>query len=97
MATKLNHDLAKAVDQQGDVPVQAVHPETGKIFFLISEDRYQQLKPLFEEDPISEEEQRFLLAEGGKRAGWDDPIMDVYDQYDQHRPPKQPWKSIVAM
>lgn len=89
MIAKLNFDLAKAVDQQGDVPVQAVHPETGKVFFLISEDRYRQLRLLLEDGPISKQEQQFLLAEGGKRAGWDAPEMDAYDQYDAKRIPKQ--------
>lgn len=90
MVTKLDHNLAKTIDQQGDAPVRLVHPETGKVFFLISEDRYQRLKPLFEDDPVSEQEQRFQLEQAGQRAGWDAPEMDAYDNYDKQRPSKQP-------
>ena len=85
MAIPFSDDFAKALDQQGDVPLQAVHPVTGKVFFLVSEEQYRRLKPLFEEEPLSAEEQRFQLQEMGKRAGWDEPAMDAYDQYDQHR------------
>jgi hypothetical protein len=86
MAIMLTNDLAKALDHHGDAPLPAVHPSTGKTFFLVSEDRYKRLKPLFEEDPFTTEEQRFQLEQMGKRAAWDDPAMDAYDRYDEHRP-----------
>ncbi|HZZ27502.1 MAG TPA: hypothetical protein VFE46_05790 [Pirellulales bacterium] len=85
MAIPLSDDFAKALDEQGNVPLQAVHPVTGKMFFLVSEDLYRRLKPLFEEEPLSVEEQRFQLQELGRRAGWNDPAMDAYDRYDEHR------------
>ena len=85
MTIKLNDDLAKALDQHGDVPLPAVHPATGKVFFLVSEERYRRLKPMFEEDPLGPEEQRFQLEQMGRRAQWDDPTMDAYDRYDEHR------------
>jgi len=77
--------LAHALDKHGDVPLRTVHPVTGKVFVLVSEDRYEQLKPLFEHDPLSREEQQILLREAGRRAGWDEPAMDAYVDYDQHR------------
>ena len=85
MSPKLSDDLARALDTQGDTPLRAVHPVTGKVFFLISEERYRRFRPLFESDPITLEEQRFNLQEAGRRAGWDEPAMDAYDEYDQHR------------
>jgi hypothetical protein len=85
MTVKLNADLASAIDQHGNVPLQAVHPVTGKVFFLVSEEQYRRLKPLFEEDPLSPQEQQFQLEQLGKRAGWDDPAMDAYGRYDERR------------
>ena len=55
------------------------------MFFLVSEEYYNRLKPLFEDDPSSLEEQRFQLEQMGKRAGWNNPAMDDYDGYDEHR------------
>jgi hypothetical protein len=77
--------LVRALDAQGDVPLPTVHPTTGKIFFLVSADRYERLKPLIEDDPPGHDEQQFMLREAGRRAGWDEPPMDAYDQYDDHR------------
>jgi hypothetical protein len=77
--------LVRALDAQGGDPLRTVHPVTGKVFFLVSEERYERLKPLFEHDPPTREEQQFLLREAGRRAGWDDSSMDVYDHYDEHR------------
>jgi hypothetical protein len=36
---------------------------------------------------VTEEKRRFQLAEFGRRAGWDDPEMDVYDDLDPRRKP----------
>jgi hypothetical protein len=85
MAAKLNEELQREVQQHGDRPVEAVDPSTNKRYVLIARDQYDRLKPLFEEDPLSEQEQRALLRRAGERAGWDDPEMDVYDNYDLHR------------
>ncbi len=39
----------------------------------------------FEEEELTPEEKLFLLAESGRRAGWDAPEMDDYDNYDEKR------------
>lgn len=85
MSPKLTDDLAQALDAQGDTPLRTLHPVTGKAVFLVKEDLYDRLKPLFESDPPSREEQQFVLREVGRRAGWDEPAMDDYDRYDDHR------------
>ena len=81
MTPKLSDDLQKAIDQQGGGPVEVVHPGTHKLYYLIASDQYQRLKPLFEDDPLSHQEQRFQIQQAGKRAGWDAPEMDDYDRY----------------
>ena len=85
MSPILSTDLATAVDAQKDVPLRTLHPVTGKAFFLVSEESYERLRPLFENVPVSLEEQRFQIHEAGRRAGWDDPAMDAYDHYDDHK------------
>jgi hypothetical protein len=34
---------------------------------------------------VTEQERLFHLQQFGKRAGWDDPEMDVYDELDPRR------------
>ena len=86
MITKLSDELVKVLEEGGNAPIKLVHPGTNKGYFLVSEEQYERLKPLFEEDPLTQNEQRFLLEQAGKRADWDDPQMDAYDQYDEYRP-----------
>jgi hypothetical protein len=86
----LNDELVQALDQQGNLPLRAIHPATGRTFFLVAEEHFQRLKPLLGIDPISMDEQRLQLEQMGNRAGWDDPQMDAYDQYDEYRNRAQP-------
>ena len=85
MTAKLTKELQLALEEEGDGPVKVVHPGTNQVYFLIASDQYDRLRPLFEADPMTEQERLFLLQQAGKRAGWDDPEMDVYDNYDEHR------------
>ncbi len=85
MSPKLTSDLARALDAQGDTPLRTVHPVTGKVYILVSEESFARLRPLVEDDPQTPQEQQFHLQEAGRRAGWDDPAMDAYDKYDEQR------------
>ncbi len=86
MPTPLTAEQQQALDAQPEVPLRVVDPRTNRTYVLLPAEDYERIKPLFEEDPITEAEMRFLAAEAGRRAGWDDPEMDVYDDYDAHRP-----------
>ena len=86
MAAKLTDELRRELEKHGDYPVEVIDPATQKVYFLIAREHYERLKPLFEDDPLSEAEQRELLRQAGRRAGWHDPEMDAYDRDDEHRP-----------
>jgi hypothetical protein len=88
MTAKLSDELRRELEQHGDQPIEVVDPATNKVYLLISREKYERLKPLFEDEPLSDLEQRELLRQAGRRAGWDDPEMDAYDHYDEHRSPK---------
>jgi hypothetical protein len=85
MSIPLNADIANALDEHGNTPLATVHPVTGKVFFVVSAEQFERLKPLFDDVPKTLDEQRFELQQMGKLAGWDDPSMDVYDNYDDNR------------
>jgi hypothetical protein len=60
-------------------------PETQQKYVLLRADVYERLKGLVYDDSApSDDEKRLQLAESGKRAGWDDPEMNVYDNYDEN-------------
>ncbi|HEV3344014.1 MAG TPA: hypothetical protein VG125_26810 [Pirellulales bacterium] len=73
------------VRQEKETPVRITDPEETATFVLLSVEVYERFRSLFETDPITDEERRFQLQQFGKRAGWDDPTMDVYDDRDPRR------------
>jgi hypothetical protein len=85
MAATLSDELQQAVERQGGRPVEVIHPGTQKVYMLVPREQFERLRPLLEDDRLSPAEQRRLLTDAGRRAGWDDPAMDAYDRYDQHR------------
>lgn len=54
--------------------------EAGIACVLVRADVFARLKHLvYDDSPLSAAEKTRLLIEAGKRAGWDDPEMDVYN------------------
>lgn len=85
MTAQLSDELRRELERQGDRPIEVVDPATNKVYLLVPREQFERLKPLFEDEPLSALEQRQLLRQAGRRAGWDDPAMDAYDHYDQRR------------
>jgi hypothetical protein len=73
------------VTQGNEVPVRVCGPAQSASFVLVRADVYERFRSLFEEDPVSEQERLFQLQQFGRRAGWDDPEMDLYDDLDPGR------------
>ncbi len=48
---------------------------------------YERLRSVPEAVPLSIEEQKAMIAHIGKRVGWDDPRMDVYNELDPRPKP----------
>jgi hypothetical protein len=46
---------------------------------LVKADVFDRLHLLLQSGPLSKAKQRYLLEQAGRRGGWDDPEMDVYD------------------
>lgn len=65
---------------QGHSPLEITDPSRETTFVPVRADIYERFKSLFEEDPVTERERMFHLQQFGRRAGWDDPEMDVYDE-----------------
>jgi hypothetical protein len=51
---------------------------------LIRADLYDRIKgAIYDDSPLTQEERLALIQQAGQRAGWDDPELDVYEQYRQ--------------
>jgi hypothetical protein len=67
---------------EGAGPALARDPETNETYVLIRAALYERLKALLYDDsefPLNEAYP--LVDEMAAKAGWDDPAMDVYDDF----------------
>ncbi len=85
MTIRLTETQWAGMMQGNDVPLRVTDPADSTTFVLVRTDVYERFKSLFEEDPITAQERLFQLEQFGKRAGWDDPEMDIYNDLDPRR------------
>jgi len=87
MTIQLTHEQWADVQADSELPVRVIDPSQSATFFLVKADVYERFKSLFEDDPVTDQERKFHLEQFGRRALWDDPAMDVYDDLDPRRKP----------
>jgi hypothetical protein len=83
MSIELSTDLRQAVDFEG-TPLKLLDPRTGNVYVLVDEAMFAKLQTLFD-DTLADTYPAQI--ESAMRAGWDDPDMDDYNDYDRHRKP----------
>jgi hypothetical protein len=83
VSLELSNDQRLAVDAEG-TPLKLADPRTGTIYVLVDEAMFAKLHSLFGDDLADTYPAQI---ESAMRAGWDDPIMDEYNDYDRHRQP----------
>jgi hypothetical protein len=83
--------MIELTDQQGQALAAqenptVVDPRTKATYVLVRKEIFDRIKGLLYDDrEWTADEQLRLLAESGKRAGWDEPGMEDYDNYDENR------------
>ena len=79
-------ELRQAVQESENNLVRLIDPETNVEYVVLPAEKFTQIQTvLYDDSPLTEEEQRALLVQFGLRAGWDDPEMDVYNELDPRR------------
>lgn len=82
MAIHLTEQQWAEIALEGEQPVRVSDPGRQANFVLLKAEVYERFRSLFEEDPVTREERLSHLQQFGRRAGWDDPEMDVYGDLD---------------
>jgi hypothetical protein len=81
MTVNLNDDLQQALEQQGDSPLELIHPKTKKVYFLVPAETYRKLSAGYDGGDLSPDE---MLAVAKKALddpeSWGAPGMDDYDE-----------------
>ena len=85
MTLTLTPEQQQALIAEPYQPLQLVDDKgTGK-WYVISAEQYQAMLSVFSETEFRPEELAPLIAQAAADAGWADPMMDDYDNYDEHR------------
>jgi hypothetical protein len=82
MNVELSEEQRQALDAQPGQPLRVVDPRTQKAYVLIPAEVYDRI-----EAPLDEDDLRGTYPaqmESALRAGWDDPAMDDYNNYDEN-------------
>jgi hypothetical protein len=86
MIPKLSDDIQQALDARGGAPLYVMDARN-TTYVLIRADQYEKLKALFGEDEDFDPRELYSLIEQSfLKAGWDDPEMDAYNEYEAHHP-----------
>jgi transcription antitermination factor NusA-like protein len=88
MTTKLPDDLRLAIEKEGDNPVHLVDEVTNVHYVLMRVEQYENLSAAFAEGEEFDPRELYpLVAKSAASAGWDDPELDDYNDYDAHKKP----------
>jgi hypothetical protein len=88
MITKLSDDLLQAIEKETGCPLHIVDADTKIHYVLMRAEQFENLRALFAEgEEFDPREVYPLMAKAAAAAGWDDPDMDAYDNYDAHKSP----------
>jgi hypothetical protein len=84
MSIQLTEEQLRAAEAS---PVRVTDPTTRREYVLIGAEVYEQVKALFADaDDRQAVRDLYPLIDRSFADGWDDPKMDDYDHYEQHRP-----------
>ena len=84
MVPKLTDDLREAIEARGGEPLYLVDA-TNQRYVLMRAEQFEKVKALVGEDDLDPRE-TYPLIDEVMREDWDDPAMDIYNDYDAHRP-----------
>ena len=83
MSLEIPEDVRHAIDETG-TPLRLVGSISGQTYVVVRESAYAKVQSLLGEE-LSDTYPAQI--ESAMRAGWDDPVMDEYNEYDRHRAP----------
>lgn len=85
MTPQVTNEIRQALQLHNGGPVRIVDEQTQRDYFVISAEQFQAVSALFTAEEFEPRELYPLIAKAAALAGWDDPAMDDYDNYDEHR------------
>ena len=86
MAAVLTEAQRQIVQSGSGFPVEMIDEQTKQVYYLITSSQFERLQSLLADEPHDPRELYPLISRTAAEAGWNDPLMDDYDRYDELRP-----------
>lgn len=83
MVAALSEQQRNVLVAEPDQPVTVVDEQTQRVYYLIPAEQFDRLRSLPSEEDFQPSEAYPLIAKTAAEAGWADPLMDAYDNYEQ--------------
>jgi hypothetical protein len=84
--TAILTEAQRQIVQSGDgFPVEVIDEQTQQVYYLITSAQFERVQALLAADPHDPSELYPLISRTAADAGWNDPLMDDYDRYDELR------------
>ena len=81
---KISDEQREALKQEPDRPLYVIDKNSNDQYVLLSADDYRHFQALFETDQFDISE-TYAAQEQAVRKVWDEPILDDYNDYEDHR------------
>jgi hypothetical protein len=85
MTPKLTAEMREALLQKPGQPVTVEDDQTHLQYVLLPLEDYYRVRSIFGDESFDVADAYAEQSAVAGAAGWDDPEMDVYDDYDSHR------------
>ena len=85
MMPTLTDQMRQALESEHGQPLKLFDEQTSRVYYVISAEQFEAVRALFSDDEFDPREAYPLMAKVAGEAGWNDPLMDAYDNYDEHR------------
>jgi hypothetical protein len=86
MVTQLSDEQRMALEREPRGPIYVDDPLNHTRYVLIPAESYDRLRTLMTADEFDISETYAAQDEALGMAGWNDPVMDAYNDYDSNRP-----------
>ena len=77
--------MRQAIAAHPGQPVKIIDDVTMQVYYMISSEQFEAVLAQLAKGEFQPQELYPLIAKTAAEAGWADPAMDVYDNYDEHR------------
>jgi hypothetical protein len=77
--TAITPEIRQAIEEAGEKPVELTDPETNLVYVIVRAEVYRRMRNASDDFDIRDAYP--LMDQVTAREGWDDPTMDVYNDY----------------